>query len=576
MERHNIFVREYLESLKEDGELDRLLPILLRVMGFRIIRTPKEAKGQNQQGKDIVAEGTDNNGVKHRYFFEVKGHADKDITEASFSKPDGIADSLFSAIYVDYTDLGIPNFNNLPKKVVLVHNGFVKANATDLLNGFVRKHLKDPDNEFERWGIYELTDLFGKYLFSEYLLTDDRNLRLFKKTLAMIDQPEYDMRDYKMLVDNLLERKLREGSRSLAKMFSTLNLVSLIVWHYSAENDNLLPAIDGVAYTVLKTWEWVLKHNLVKKRAVVREFLKSVSLQRDLLKTYFDKTLPVAMLQDGLFSESGGPFEEVGYPLRAMDYVGWLVYYFELEQVGLGMDSGLEEAQLKDIQLHQKNILRAVIDHNVGAITPLLDRHSRPFTLVALFFLRSKVFLQSEAVWLRDYLIKIYNKIVHINSFKWRLPELNDNIAALLEYVASGERPDDYCDKSSMLLLLLVELMVVINDEPTYNDIRDDVNKMADLQTAYPNWEKPLETEMGLFEGNISNLTAVESSITLPEKMTDFRAAILKKPFHPIPYQTDAAGLFVLRTLSYIYFHNDVPPDEWRRYLDPPLQVYRG
>jgi len=574
MERNNIFVREYLESLKEDEELDRLLPILLRVMGFRIIRTPREAKGQNQQGKDIIAEGVDKNGIRRRYYFEVKGQADKDITEQSFTKRDGIGDSLYSAIYVNYNDLGIPNFSNLPRKVVLVHNGIVKASAIDVLNGFIKKHVSDPDNEWERWGIHELTDLFSQYLFSEYLLTEERNLRLFKKTLALIDEPDYDLRDFKQLVDNLLENKLKTGSRVLAKMFATLNLVSLVIWHYAAETGNLLPAINGVAYAVSKTWAWILRHNLVMKRAILKEYVKLVELQRDLLKAFFDKTLPVATLQNGLFSESGGPFEEIGYSLRVMDYLNWLIYYFELEQAGPDIEYGLDDAQLKDLQLQQKQTLREVIDQNPGGITPVLERHSRTFTLVSLFFLRSKVLMHSEAAWLRGYLIDTWNKIAHTYTFRHRLPELYDNVTVLLEYVASGERPEEYNDRSSMLMLILIELLVVLNDEESYNSIRPQLVEMVNLQTAYPNWNKPLEVEIGLFEGNISELTAVESSVRLPEKMEEFRNQVLTRPSHPIPYQTDKAGFKVLRILSYIYFHNDIPADEWRQFIDPPLKVY--
>ncbi len=66
MGSNNIIVKEYLESLKEDNELDYLFPILLNLMGFRIITTAKESKGQPQYGKDIIAVGDDDDGVKKK------------------------------------------------------------------------------------------------------------------------------------------------------------------------------------------------------------------------------------------------------------------------------------------------------------------------------------------------------------------------------------------------------------------------------------------------------------------------------------------------------------------------------
>ena len=51
---NNRVISEYLESLKEDDELDYIFPILLESMGFQIVSTPKNSKGQSQYGKDVI------------------------------------------------------------------------------------------------------------------------------------------------------------------------------------------------------------------------------------------------------------------------------------------------------------------------------------------------------------------------------------------------------------------------------------------------------------------------------------------------------------------------------------------
>ena len=68
--RH-IIIQEYLSSLKEDNELDFLFPLLLDNMGFKVISTPKNSKGQSQYGKDIVAIGIDENGKKWKWYLGV-------------------------------------------------------------------------------------------------------------------------------------------------------------------------------------------------------------------------------------------------------------------------------------------------------------------------------------------------------------------------------------------------------------------------------------------------------------------------------------------------------------------------
>ena len=40
----NRILREYIESLKEDNELDYIFPILLQAMGFRIVSTQEILK----------------------------------------------------------------------------------------------------------------------------------------------------------------------------------------------------------------------------------------------------------------------------------------------------------------------------------------------------------------------------------------------------------------------------------------------------------------------------------------------------------------------------------------------------
>jgi hypothetical protein len=180
MNSNSIIVREYLASLKEDSELDYLFPILLNLMGFRIIQTAKESKGQSQYGKDIIAIGKDKNGIKHKWYFELKGYSDKDITITNFSKSDGIRESIIEAKHSSFDDSSIPEFNSLPIKIVIVHNGVLKTNFRNTFEGFITKEFKE--GEFERWDIYHLTDIFSQYLFNEYLLSDDASNRLLKKT----------------------------------------------------------------------------------------------------------------------------------------------------------------------------------------------------------------------------------------------------------------------------------------------------------------------------------------------------------------------------------------------------------
>ena len=130
-------VKQYIASLKEDGELDYLFPLLLERMGYRILSTPKQSKGMPQYGRDVVAV-KEVDGVPTLWLFELKGFGAKDITDRTLSERDGLIESLRASKYTPYEDASIPGLQDYPRRIVFVHNGMVEANAQPTFNGFIK------------------------------------------------------------------------------------------------------------------------------------------------------------------------------------------------------------------------------------------------------------------------------------------------------------------------------------------------------------------------------------------------------------------------------------------------------
>ena len=110
----NRIIKDYLGSLKEDNELDYIFPMLLEAMGFRIVATPRNSKGQSQYGKDVVAIGKSEDGILYRWYFELKGNNAKDINDKTFYLKDGVRESILAAKDTSYEDSSTPKFNSLP------------------------------------------------------------------------------------------------------------------------------------------------------------------------------------------------------------------------------------------------------------------------------------------------------------------------------------------------------------------------------------------------------------------------------------------------------------------------------
>jgi len=549
-----------LESLKEDKELDYLFPILLVLMGFKLKSTPKHSKGQSQYGKDVIAVGL-KDGIKKRFYFEIKGHSDKDIDDVSFNKKDGLRDSILAAKDTPFEDKSDIEFNSLPVEIVTVHNGIIKENFRPQFNGFIAREF--PTGGFQDWDIYTLTELFGNHLFSEYLLADDESLRLFKRTLVLLDAPEYDFQDFKLLVDFQIEKITNIKGRAFKKFFATLNLLSFMILHYSRENNNLYPARECLSYLILKVWSWVLKNQLETKEAVLNEYRKLINIYHDMLDEYFKKTLTAAKMENGLYSGQGSFFEAVGYPLRSFEYLNYLVYFMQARKYWPNFKTIPNINKDKLLGKFGRSLLREIIKKNDGCSRPIIDNHSIAIVNVLLYFLKEKNLKQFEINFLGEYLMRIFNNISLIKIIRKRYPELHNNLKVLTEFVSTGTRPHNYEDRSTLLITVLFEFVSLLNAEDIYVDFKDDFKGKIDLQIAYPNFEE-YDIEQLLFEKHFDDEFYIEHGIELKDSVIDFKSMIQNKPIENINYRTDRAGFPFLRILAHIYYENEFFPNEWR------------
>jgi hypothetical protein len=563
-------VRDYLQSLKEDKELDSLFPILLNLMGFRIIQTAKESKGQSQYGKDIIAIGKDENGKKFRWYFELKGFKDKDIDISNFTNDDGIKQSIIESKYAAFNDKSIPEFDLLPFKVVVVHNGILKTNFRPTFDGFIRKEFQDSakDGEFERWDIFLLTDLFSEYMFDEYLLSDKDSNRLLKRTLAYLDSPENNFSDFKELVDIQLSKVFDTKSRGFKKLFATLRLLNTLIYHYSIENNYLIPSKECSKYLVLKTWRWILLNKLEGKNPVINEFKKILNEHYIILNTYLKKTFSIATLPNGLFAENGAIFEKIGYPLRSYEYIDDVIHYFRVRQE-LFKHTEIGFIKLKN---RQKDYLINLIQNNSSFSRPILDNHSIVLSQIFIFFADKTSLRQEDVNFLYSFVMSIIENFSMELQMGLPKPDINNNIELLIEYIVTGEKPEGYQDSTSILFGLLLEFSVLFNSLDLFSSILELLNEDISIQIPLIDFEKFSDVETLLFEKNLHSEYYVDIVPTRKillisnreEAFKEFKKWISHEQIQQIEFTSDKKGLSCLRYLAHSYFKNELLPFEWR------------
>jgi len=566
----SIIVSEYLSSLKEDTELDYIFPLLLMSMDFKIITTPREYKGYSQYGKDIIASGVDPlDGTNKLFYFELKGGQDKNVTSHTFSKSDGIRVSLYEAKDSKFEDPSLLDTILLPRKIVLVHNGIMKPDVKSTFDGFIKDNFKqkkqnlldrilgaiqkDKNIEFERWDINRLTQLFEEYLFNEYLLTDEEALRYFKGFLSLFCTPEYDNSHFYSLVNHLLPDKgtshENPDSRATRQLFETIKIISFITINISRENENLLQSIRLLHYVVLKLWAEILLKKWQDKNRILRQFDKVYELFAAILNEFYEKTINVAKLRNGLYYDAGGRFGIVGSPLLTFEYLTILYIQFCLS------DNKKEILQ---------NII-SVISENPSSKRPIIDGHSIPIVHIILA-LKNYGYIDEA----KEYLTEIIEYVSLWRKQTGLIPEGRNNIFNVVEYYGLGYKPPLYEDKTSQLIGCLFELMVSLDMKEQYHKYQPlflDIDLCVFVpysESEYSNYQEgEYRSEINLFQKGLYN-EGYQSGIILDDDYVNFKTKTESKAEMEIELKTTQTKYQELVFLAQYGHNTPIFPSKWR------------
>ncbi len=536
-------IREYLESLKEDKELDAIFPTLLEAMNFRIVTTPQNSKGCDQYGKDVVAVGRGEDGKIYRWYFELKGNAAKDITNSTFNMADGVRESLLAAKDVPYIDSAIPSFNKLPHKIVFVHNGILHENAKVQYEQFIQANFGE--DEFERWDIDKLVGLFATHLFDECMMSDDSSYKMLKKILLMCDAPGWKEDDVRTLTKQLCGQCNVDNKRQVISTLAGLKLILSMIYEVCHEAKNLLPAKRASEAMVLLTWGWILKNYLDGKKYVIETFDGLVDLHLTIYQEYLDKLRRIARTYKGLYMREG-EIEKVMYPIRCYDYLADILYYYNAVR---------RWQSRKMVQIMQDEMMR-VIEMNSGFDVLLLDTQSIPLLMLVRFLFVNNCSEENTEKFVR-YINKVLTNLMRRKRHNNMFPELYGNRKACAKSLY--EKSDEYVDASSLLLVVLMEIIAWLGYEEWYKLLREEILKAkVNLQVAYPIPDDELEVKM--FEHRLMNEMCVETNIQLPETLDEFKKTFVKR-YDSIDLRTEKTQFGYLTILAHKYYQTDMFPD---------------
>jgi hypothetical protein len=442
-----LLLEDFLGLMREEGELDVFLALLLSGMGHEVIS--RAHKGVKQYGVDLSSVGLDEtDGKKKLFLWVVKrgdiGRADWDGAQQS------ILFSLDELVWIYVRTHVNPQHAKLPKKVMVLTNGdFHPALDLTIATTFKGLRRRHAGVDFERVNGSRLAAWAEQHLLDEHLLPRGARI-LLRRMLATISSPEISLRSGRELVVQLVSLStLQDGSENARKKrhlgaLRGIRTALSLARNYGLSENNLTVAYKLAEFAVLRTWAAL--HGASQRNRYIRDELAELRLKwSELALEYHERMQPfyetqdalAAALPDGLLVGDRA-FEELGRLALQTIYWG-----------SVGAQTGLEVAA-NLANLHSGRIQTLLETHSCTS-SPPYDRHSAVVhaTLVALMMCNERDVAER---WLETLIVRLIYSAQ--NRKHW---PLNCTFEEALE-IREGEKDlsEDASSVSTVVPVLLI------------------------------------------------------------------------------------------------------------------------
>lgn len=550
-------LKEYLELLKEDGELDSLITDLLFSMNIIPISKPQRGR---QFGVDISAIGTDNDGVKKVFLFAVKqGNITRNIWD---SNPNSIRQTLNEILDVYIPKVLTKNQKALPQKIIVATNGVLEQTVQLNWNSYLDENSQPNKIEFDFWGIDKIASQTDEYLLPEQIFPNDLKI-LLRKTLAFIDLADYDCNHYYSLLEKLFESKTNK-KKEVLKVLRIVRVCFSVIHKWSKDAQNLKQSIVASERTLLLTWNWMRENDLLKNNYVLDEFYNIHSLKITIGREYFLKIREHLYVKHSLFKYSRNQLE---YSLTIWEQMG-ILSSIALTEIAEGqMHLVTDNKDYTNICFSNANEyvigLKYLIANNPPTKYPEYDEHLIEISLTLILLYKAKEF-EFAKNWIGN-LITGFNDCYKLKRF---IPLFRTDYEELANIHLGNSISEPH---SSMLLPLLAEWAVILNEPGLYDLVKKMISENypeIDLQIWFPE----STSEDFLYTTNMSRKSGhAKCSIELYDDVEKYKKEMLEEKTlfcEEKEFSIFSQYFYYLGYLSSRHYRSNLLPLFWREFLN--------
>jgi hypothetical protein len=294
-----LLLEDFLSLMREEGELDVYLPLLLSAMGHEIVF--RAQKGTRQYGVDISSVGKDEDGKKKLFLWLVKcgdiGRRDWNSGDQAIRPSiDDVGDTYLSSHVT-------PQHMKLPKKLVVLTNGDFNAAINLTIAQYLTTWSKRHSAETTMVNGSTLAAWTELHLLDEHVLAAS-NRALLRRMLANVATPELSIGVGRALIQELVQAAKEPARSAPAKRKQQLGALrgirtALSVLQVWAHNErNLLAPYRLAEFAVLCVWAGLHDELLGGNREVAREFAELLFQMTAIAETYHEQMQPYYLTQD--------------------------------------------------------------------------------------------------------------------------------------------------------------------------------------------------------------------------------------------------------------------------------------
>lgn len=554
-----LIIREYLTLLKESGELDRLLPDLLLSMSIPPIS--RAQVGVRQAGVDVAAVGEHpDTGIKTLFLFLIK---QGDMGRADWNNGQQAVRPSLDEIKDVYIQNNIsPSHKKLPITVVVCTGGELKQDCQQDWTGYIKNNEQNSDLEYEFWGGDKLAIYIEEYLFNENILPEDFRSK-FRKTLALLSDPDYDFSDYYSILSELLLKpdfgdiKKASTKNKILKTFRTVNLCQNIIFFWAKSEDNVRPAIYCSERTILNSWDVIRRYEINNNAKILSSYMEIYQTLLVIYNEYAQKVQGHCIVKNGF---SGYSHTYILECLCIFENLGFLsnAGLLFLTQAVLERNDDLLQVS-KAIT----GLLKSYIRNQKAAKSPCYDGHIIEISQ-AIYLLHN--FQEHE--FIKEWIYEIANSIsfsyFRMNKY---FPIQSDNFDDLVELCEAENIDKKKLFELSTLIPVLAQWSLVLGMNDTYSMIQklvaDDFPDCT-LQIWYPD----ADTDSLLYKSNAAIESGnSEAPLSLETSVDEMKNRIRLAQERTVPFEeisSAKAGLPFLPLLASRHFRTPVLPIYWQ------------